>query len=219
MYWIVATGTEVRCMDGVSAKRIGRASFPVGVGVRAKEVGVMRHAGTFPGWAMIQENGANGSLAQIRPRLWCSSQTGRSSRIRFQVCSHCCATPRRARVVLQSRTYTHVPPKHIHTYSCSNMPRLLPDPTSISLLSTGHALIFSQPQGELVLCRLFYEKHTPLPVLRFAPPVKGSKAQGSGILGWISSLSGGGPGKVMSGEEVDTIRMCSPVSFVVWKPS
>ena len=99
------------------------------------------------------------------------------------------------------------------------MPRLLPDPTSISLLSTGHALIFSQPQGELVLCRLFYEKHTPLPVLRFAPPVKGSKAQGSGILGWISSLSGGGPGKVMSGEEVDTIRMCSPVSFVVWKPS
>ena len=68
VYWIVATGTEVRCMDGVSAKRIGRASFPVGVGVRAKEIGVMRHAGAFWVGLCTQENGADGSLAQIRPR-------------------------------------------------------------------------------------------------------------------------------------------------------
>ena len=47
LYWIVATTTEVRCMDGISTKRIGKASFPVGVGVGAKEIGVVRHAGAL----------------------------------------------------------------------------------------------------------------------------------------------------------------------------
>ena len=47
IYLIVATTTEVRCMDGISTKRIGKASFPVGVGVGAKEIGVVRHAGAL----------------------------------------------------------------------------------------------------------------------------------------------------------------------------
>jgi Lethal giant larvae(Lgl) like, C-terminal len=46
VYWIVATATEVRCMDGVRMKKIGRAGFPVG-GVGAKEIGVVRHAGAL----------------------------------------------------------------------------------------------------------------------------------------------------------------------------
>ena len=47
LYWILATTTEVRCMDGISTKRIGKASFPVVVGVGAKEIGVVRHAGAL----------------------------------------------------------------------------------------------------------------------------------------------------------------------------
>jgi hypothetical protein len=98
------------------------------------------------------------------------------------------------------------PPSTQH--SCSNSHRLLPNPSSITLSSTGHVLVLSQPQGELTFWGLFYEKPTPLPALRFAPAMKESKAQGSGsILGWISSLSGVGVGKVMSREEVDMIRM------------
>jgi len=49
LYWIIATSTEVRCMDGINTKRIGNASFPVGVGVGAKEIGVVRHAGALVG--------------------------------------------------------------------------------------------------------------------------------------------------------------------------
>jgi hypothetical protein len=150
-------------------------------------------------------NDTDKSFAQIRPRSRCSSQTGRLSRIRFRVCSHYSTIPR-AKMALQSRTYTHGP-SLIHSYS--NPHRLPPSPSSISLSSTGHALVLSQPQGELMLWRLFYEKHTPLPMLWFAPPVNESKRQGLGILGWISSLGSGGAGKVMNGEEVDTIRMFS----------
>lgn len=52
VYWIVATASELRCMDGISANRIGKASFPVGVGAGAKEVGVVRHAGALQAWTM-----------------------------------------------------------------------------------------------------------------------------------------------------------------------
>jgi hypothetical protein len=69
VYWIVATATEVRCMDGVSTKRIGRVSLPV-VGAGMKETGVMRHAGALRVWLWTwgEENKADGSLTQIRPR-------------------------------------------------------------------------------------------------------------------------------------------------------
>lgn len=53
LYWIVATTTEVRCMDGISTKRIGHATFPVGVGVGAKEIGVVRHAGALAEWVEL----------------------------------------------------------------------------------------------------------------------------------------------------------------------
>jgi len=51
-------------------------------------------------------------------------------------------------------------------------------------------------------------------VLRFAPPVKEHRPRGSGILGWISSLGGGGGEKVMS-EGVDAICMFFLLAF--WK--
>lgn len=47
LYWIVATTTGARCMDGISTKRIGNANFPV---VGAKEIGVARHAGALADW-------------------------------------------------------------------------------------------------------------------------------------------------------------------------
>jgi hypothetical protein len=57
LYWIIATTTEVRCMDGISTKRIGSARFPVGVGVGAKEIGVVRHAGTLVDWTGLSIRG------------------------------------------------------------------------------------------------------------------------------------------------------------------
>lgn len=57
VYQVVATATEVRCMDGVSMKRIARATFPVGagVGVEAKRIGIVRHVGELLGWTWIGE--------------------------------------------------------------------------------------------------------------------------------------------------------------------
>ena len=52
-------------------------------------------------------------------------------------------------------------------------------------------------------------------MLRFSPPIEERKPQGTGILSWISLLSGGGAGKAVSGEEVDAIRMFFPFAFCV----
>lgn len=83
----------------------------------------------------------------------------------------------------------------------------------------GYALVLSQLQHELTLWRLFYEKHTPLPVLHFSPPMKEGQPQETGMFRWISLFSGSNAGKVVSGEEVDGIRMFSFHSLLVWKVS
>ena len=212
VYWIVATGREVRCMDGVSVKRIGRAGFPVGVGVRVKEIGVMRHAGMLQGWP--RRTGLMGHLLRFdRARGVLLRPVG--DRVFDSESAAITAPPRGGRKWSFRVVRTHMFPSSTDIHTHAPICRLLPDPTLVSFSSTGYALVLSQPQGELALWRLFYGKRTLLPVLRFAPPIKEREPQGSGILGWISSLSGGGPGKGMSGEEVDTIRMCFLFYFVV----
>lgn len=52
-------------------------------------------------------------------------------------------------------------------------------------------------------------------MLRFSPPIKEKQPQETGVLKWISVLSGSGESKVVSGEGVDEIRMFS-FFFFLW---